>query len=141
MAMTEVRRSHGGARILVVEDDPDSYELVTFVLQQAGHQPVLAKGVREALNAAIHQRFDLILLDWYFEDGTGVQFCKDFRYHDPDTPVFFYSGVAYPPEIRKAMEAGAQQYFIKPVDHDQLLKQIELATRPRGPRSSSAGGQ
>ena len=108
-------------RILFIEEDTDTCDLISTLLKYAGYKTVIAPTASEGLRLARNDRFDLILLDWLFEDGDGVDICRQIREFDGDTPVFFYTGIAYKPELHRATEAGAQGYFVKPLDIGELL--------------------
>jgi DNA-binding response OmpR family regulator len=113
-------------RILFVEDDLDTRDLVLLLLRDAGYETNIASGITEGLRLVKNKDFDLILLDWFFGDGTGVELCELIRAQDSETPIFFYTGVAYQTELNKAIKAGAQGCFVKPVDCTELLRAISL---------------
>jgi DNA-binding response OmpR family regulator len=116
-------------RILFIDDDQDTRNMVRTLLGYAGYEAVSASSVTEGLRLAKNKSFDLILLDWHFEDGTGLELCQMIRAFDSQTPIFFYTGVTYEAEIKKALSAGAQGCFIKPVDVDSLLATISVQMR------------
>ena len=82
-------------RILCVDDDKDTCELVTVLLGQAGYEVIQALNIADGLTLARREHFDLILLDWFFDDGTGLELCQMIRAFDSQTIILFYSGVAY----------------------------------------------
>jgi DNA-binding response OmpR family regulator len=94
-------------------------------IDRASYQTIAVTNISEGFQHAKTRNFDLILLDWYMADGTGIDLCKWIRGIDEKTPIFFYTGVALPQELKKAMEAGAQGYFIKPVDIEMLIQTID----------------
>jgi two-component system, NtrC family, response regulator AtoC len=112
-------------QILFVDEDTDTCDLMCTLLERAGYLTVTASSVTEGLQQAKTRTFDLILLDWFLEDGTGIDLCKGIRGIDAMTPIFFYTGVSFPQELKKALDAGAQGYFIKPVEIEGLLRTIE----------------
>lgn len=112
-------------RILFIEEDEDTCDLISTLLKYAGYKTVVAPTASEGLRLARSDSFDLILLDWLFEDGEGVDLCRQIREFDGDTPVFFYTGITYKPELHRAQEAGAQGYFVKPVDISDLLESYQ----------------
>jgi DNA-binding response OmpR family regulator len=112
-------------QILFVDEDTDTCDLMCTILKRAGYHTITASSVTEGLLYAKTKTFDLILLDWYLEDGTGIDLCKGIRGIDAVTPIFFYTGVSFPQELKKALDAGAQGYFIKPVEIEGLLRTIE----------------
>lgn len=121
--MKEVR-----GRILFLDDDADTCEVISALFDQSGYETITASTVREGLKLVEDESFDLVLLDWKLEDGTGIEVCQKIRTFDVDTPVFFCTGVGEDSKIREAVEAGAQGYFIKPVDFDSLLETISVQT-------------
>jgi DNA-binding response OmpR family regulator len=111
-------------RILFLDDNDDTCELLDLVLSQAGYEIVIGHSIAEGLQLSRSKSFDMILLDWYFTDGTGIDLCRAIRKSDGHTPIFFYTGVAQEQYIRSALEAGAQGCFIKPVEIETLLQTI-----------------
>jgi DNA-binding response OmpR family regulator len=111
-------------QILCIDDDKDTCEMVTIMLGCAGYKVDHALTVAEGLSLARKGGFDLILLDWVFEDGSGLELCQMIRSFDKGTPILFYSGVAYEAEINKAMRVGAQGFLIKPLGTEHLLEAV-----------------
>lgn len=102
-------------RILNIEDDQDSRVMLALTLENAGYAMSSANSVAEGLNLARLERFDLIILDVRFNDGSGVDLCRQIRAFDSLIPIIFYSGSAYPSDIAAGLAAGAQQYLTKPM--------------------------
>ena len=111
-------------RILFLDDNDDTCELLDLVLSQAGYEIVIGRSIAEGLQLIKSKPFDMILLDWYFTDGTGLELCQAIRESDGQTPIFFYTGIAQEQYIRSGLQAGAQGFFIKPVEIDTLLQTI-----------------
>ncbi|HEX8088987.1 MAG TPA: response regulator [Blastocatellia bacterium] len=125
MATAKRRRmGEAGGRILFIDDNQDTCEMMSYLLSMEGYEVVSASSVTEGLRLAKVETFDLILLDWYFPDGTGIEMCQMIRTFDQEIPIFFYTGVAYESEIKKALKAGAQGCFVKPVDVNNLMETI-----------------
>ncbi|MCA1558553.1 MAG: response regulator [Acidobacteria bacterium] len=118
-------------RILYVEDHDDTRVLMTILLKNAGFEVTEASNAMEALEKAKAERFDLYLLDHTFPDASGVTVCKALRELDAHTPILFYSARAMEKEREEAINAGAQDYLIKPNDlfnvADHVSKWIEAA--------------
>ncbi|MBI3650230.1 MAG: response regulator [Acidobacteria bacterium] len=112
-------------KILLVEDDEDTRLMVATLFHYSGYECVTVSSIAEGFSHAQSLAFDFILLDWNLKDGTGIDLCRQIRHFDQDTPIFFYTGVAYPKEIQKALQAGAQGCFIKPVDVNYLVRTLE----------------
>ena len=119
-------------RLLCVDDDQDTCDMLTLLLGQAGYEVHHALTVTDGLAKARRGGFALILLDWNFEDGTGLDLCRQIRAFDSWTPLLFYTGEMDDGAIRLALSAGAQGYLIKPVAVDTLLRAIsDYAVEPR----------
>ena len=102
------------ARILCTEDDPDSRELLIFVLEAADYDVTVTEDSADALTLAQRQQFDLILVDSWMPGLSGQQLTRKIRQFNQSTPILFYSGAAYDADKREARDAGAQGYLTKP---------------------------
>ncbi len=111
-------------RILCVDDDQDTCEMITLLLGQAGYEVIQAMNIADGLTLSRREHFDLILLDWFFGDGTGLELCKMIRAFDSQTIILFYSGVVEKDEIKQAISAGAQGFLIKPVGIEDLVQNV-----------------
>src|SRR5216117_3864615 len=111
-------------RILCVDDDQDTRDMMTALLASEGYEVVQAQNVAEGLSHAVADNFDLILLDWIFADGTGIDLCKMIRAAGAPASILFYSGMAIKDEMDNAMSAGAQGFLVKPVDFEELLQHV-----------------
>ena len=112
------------ARILYAEDDADTRELVTLILEQQDCQVVAAESHDEILRLAQAEHFDLYLIDNWMPGVSGVRLCEQLREFDQDTPVLFYSAAAYETDKERALASGAQGYLVKPADGDQLVAAV-----------------
>ena len=123
----------GMARVLVVDDDPDTVRIVTFRLQQQGHQVAGTTSAVEALSVmADRGRPDVVVADVSMPDLDGLQFAGRLR-EDPqlaDVPVIFLSARVTPEDIETGQRLGAT-YLTKPFIAAALLAKIDEVTRPR----------
>lgn len=110
-------------RILSVEDDADSRELLEFVLSD--YEVVFAGGIREALAAFKNKDFHLCLLDSRLSDGDGTDLCSKIRVLNESVPIVFASGVGNKSDIQKAISSGAQAYLVKPYFPEELQKIVK----------------
>jgi DNA-binding response OmpR family regulator len=110
-------------RILCVDDDEDTCELLSFFLRK--YELILAHTFADAVTKALSGTFDAILLDSHLPDGSGIDLCKQIRESDINAPIIFYSADAFPKRIEEAMEAGATKYLVKPLSPDDVEKAIE----------------
>lgn len=110
-------------RILCIEDDEDTCELVTFVFKQSGYD-ITSCSQTDCLNILYEEKFSAIILDNYFAGINGINICREIRVNDKQTPIIFLSGETRKAEIDKAMAAGANAYLIKPVDFEKLVSTV-----------------
>lgn len=114
------------AKILIAEDERDIRELIAFTLQFAGHEVITTSNGEEALQAVRAHKPELVLLDVRMPRLTGYEVCKEIK-ADAQTkaiPVIFLSAKGQESEIRSGLEAGAEQYLLKPFSPDQLIEQV-----------------
>ena len=107
-------------KILCIEDDEDTCDLVTFVFKNAGCE-VESCGQEACLRLIHEEKFSAIVLDNYFHGLSGIDICREIRSVDQITPVIFLSGEVRKAEIDKAMAAGANAYLTKPSDFEKLV--------------------
>ncbi len=115
------------ARILIAEDEPDIRELVAFTLRFAGHEVIATSNGEEALNQAFVVIPDIILMDVRMPRMTGYDACRAMK-ADPtlkDIPVVFLSAKGQDSEIQTGLDAGAEEYLLKPFAPDQLTERVK----------------
>ncbi len=113
-------------KILIAEDEPDIRDLVAFTLRFAGHEVVTATNGEEAVQVAKKEAPDLIILDVRMPRMTGYDACRAIK-SDPAlnaVPVIFLSAKGQESEIQDGMNAGAEEYLLKPFAPDQLTDRV-----------------
>ena len=112
-------------RILYADDDEESCLMMTALLgKELGYEVVTAQAAATALEQAVLNQYDLLVIDNHFPDGAGVDVCKQVRSLGISTPVILYSGTSIEGDLERGLEAGAQAYVLKPYI-DELLRSIE----------------
>jgi DNA-binding response OmpR family regulator len=113
-------------KILIAEDEPDIRDLIAFTLRFAGYEVVTGINGEEAVQLARKELPDLILLDVRMPKMTGYDACKEIKADKTlkDIPVLFLSAKGQEAEIRDGMEAGAEEYLLKPFAPDQLTERV-----------------
>jgi DNA-binding response OmpR family regulator len=111
-------------RILYVEDDIDSREMLALTLRNVGYEIKTATSMTGALSLAKLEPFDLYILENRFVDGSGVELCRKIRAFDSLTPIIFYSSSAYPADIEAGIAAGAQNYLTKPLGIYTIIQTV-----------------
>jgi DNA-binding response OmpR family regulator len=122
-------------RILCTEDDGDTRELITFVLNRNNCEVVTTETPAQAIELAKSTHFDLYLVDNWMPRMSGNELSEALRLFDSETPILFYSGAAYPKDIAEAYASGAQGYLVKPSDNDDLVAEVfRLVSQSRSRR-------
>ena len=109
-------------RILVVEDRDDERELLRRVFGE--YDVAVASDYDEGVRIAKRQYFDLYVLDERMPGGTCVELCLRIREFDPNTPILLYSGQARSGDRSEELSAGAQAYFYKPIEVQEVLRTV-----------------
>jgi CheY-like chemotaxis protein len=108
-------------RALCVDDDEGNREVLAILLRFWGLEVDAVATATEAARLSQRESFDLYLLDSWLPDLEGCELCRRLRAHNPEARVLFYSGAAYEADRRRAIEAGATAYVVKP-DVEELKK-------------------
>lgn len=114
-------------KILVAEDERDIRELIGFTLRFAGFDVVLVGTGPEAIEKALSEQPDLILLDVRMPKMTGYDVCRQLK-EDSATqsiPVVFLSAKGQKGEIEQGLASGAVEYIVKPFAPDELVSQVK----------------
>ncbi|MBL8101652.1 MAG: response regulator [Anaerolineales bacterium] len=114
-------------RILVVEDNMDTYELVRFILEKNGYDTFLAMNGRDGVNAATKQMPDLIIMDLSMPemDGwTAIRLIKSDK-RTSAIPLIALTAHVLPVDRQRAMDAGCDEYITKPMDLLDLVESVE----------------
>lgn len=101
-------------RILCVDDDEDTCFMLVNLLGQEDYEVRTAKSVREGLELARGDSFNLYILDAWFPKEAGIGLCRKIREFDPHTPIIFYSGAAFESDKEEALFAGSNAFVAKP---------------------------
>jgi len=119
-------------RVLCVDGNADTCEILTTLLGAEGYETRTAGGLGTALTLASAAKFDLIIVAQTFPDGTGLELCRLMRARDPDTPILIYSRYQYEPTRAEALAAGTQEYLFNDGDINRLLEAVRRLTPDRG---------
>lgn len=125
-------------RILVVEDDESSAELLAALLTEEGFQPVVEEDVSGALTIFERERPIAVFIDWVIPGGSGVELCRRIRSDDPVVPIFFVTARADEASASRGLDAGADDYITKPVRPRELVARLEAHLRKLSARPSAA---
>ena len=117
------------ARILVAEDDPNSIKLLNFRLKSLGHEVISAVDGREALEIAVKEKPDLVLLDVMMPVMDGFQVLRKLKSQEEtkNIPVIMLTAKAQEKDIVVGLEAGAVDYITKPFSFAELTARVNHA--------------
>jgi len=114
------------AKIVIAEDEPDIRDLITFTLRFAGFEVVAGSNGEEGVELAQREKPDLIIMDVRMPRMTGYEACRRIK-SDPELqhiPFIFLSAKGQETEIQDGIEAGAEEYLLKPFAPDQLTERV-----------------
>src|ERR1700742_4756851 len=122
-------------RIAFLEDDPEQADRIVSLLQAAGHVPHRFPRGRALLTNLQSENYDLVMLDWEVPDLSGYEVLQALRTRLKDrTPVLFLTLRDSESDVVQALEAGADDFLIKPPRDRELLARVEaLGRRAREP--------
>ena len=117
-------------RILVVDDDPQMLRYVRDALADAGYAPVVTGNHAELSRIIRGERPALVLLDLVLPGTDGIKLMEADS-ELADLPVIFISGYGRDDTIAQALEAGAEDYLVKPFSPTELVARVRAALRRR----------
>ena len=113
-------------KILVVDDDAGIREGLEIHLQAHGFNVANCPDGSSALETFLAERPELVLLDWMLPGKDGVEVCKEIRAVS-GTPIIMLTAKSETEEIQRALEAGADDYIVKPFDPKSLIERINVS--------------
>ncbi|KMW73976.1 transcriptional regulator PhoB [Photorhabdus luminescens subsp. luminescens] len=122
-------------RILVVEDEAPIREMVCFVLEKNGYQPIEAEDYDSALACLSEPYPDLVLLDWMLPGGSGLQIIKQMKRNNNirDIPVMMLTARGEEEDRVRGLEVGADDYITKPFSPKELVARVKAVLRRISP--------
>lgn len=111
-------------KVLLVDDEDYFRKMVAYGFEREGFTVVQADNGTDGLALAERERPDLVVLDLVMPGLLGFEVCKALR-DKPEfskTCIIIMSAKSYKPDMDKAMELGADEYVVKPVEMEELLK-------------------
>ena len=119
--------------ILIVEDEPDTAEMLSEMMHLSGYQVVHTYSGHSALETIFTTKPDALILDVMLPDLSGLEVLRQIR-RDPrleQIPVILVSGNSHPNDIQEGMMAGASSYLTKPIGFWELKEALDGLTKKK----------
>lgn len=126
-------------RIAILEDDKNLLDHAISTLSSAGHTCHPFSSGKTMLHQLHRESFDLLILDWHLPDINGTEVLKWVReQHSTTLPVLFMTNRAAEDDIVAGLNAGADDYMIKPIRNSELVARVNALLRRAYPMQSQA---
>ncbi len=116
-------------KILLVDDEAELTKPLTQVLSQEGYKIAVADNGRVGINLAQKNDYDLLILDWMLPLHSGLEVCQKLRSQGDTTPVLFLTAKDTIDDRVIGLDAGADDYLIKPFELRELLARVRALLR------------
>jgi len=120
-------------KILLVEDELAIARFISRGLQREGYNVVTANDGQTGLNLIFSELPDLIILDVMLPDIDGLKVCRQIREAKLPTPILMLTAKDAIPDRVAGLEAGADDYLVKPFAFEELLARLRALRRRRAP--------
>jgi len=122
-------------RVLVVEDEPNILDSLSFLMKQAGFDVRLARDGDAALRMVESAAPDLVLLDIMLPRRDGFDVCRTIRANPEwkDVRIVILTAKGRAPDRRKGMQLGADEYITKPFSNREIVERVQKVLDGGGP--------
>ena len=124
-------------RLLIVDDSPEIVEILSSVLEVAGHEVDKAYNGTEAVQHLLDKRYEVVITDAKMPEMDGIELCKFIKAQFPDVYIIGISG--YLEALSELKDAGADICFSKPFKIEEIEEAIENRFRRDQTSSGSTG--
>src|SRR5256714_760024 len=124
--------------VLIIEDDADSRRGIAELFRREEWNVLEAGDGDTGVDMAIQQRPELILCDLLMPKSNGFQVCRTIRQQLQPTKIIVVSGRDYAVDRTSALEAGADEYLLKPITWEVLRESIDRLLIPQRPRATTS---
>ncbi len=118
-------------KILLVEDEAELATTLQRILNQEGYQVQISFDGQEGFNLALREDYDLLILDWMLPHKSGLEICQQIRRYPCliNTPVLFLTAKDTLDDRVLGLDAGADDYLVKPFELRELLARVRALLR------------
>jgi DNA-binding response OmpR family regulator len=106
--------------ILCTDGHEDTCSLVRYLLKPFGYEVTTVNDLSNGLRTARTTDYDLYMVAYKLNGGTGIEFCEKVREFDRQTPILFWSARVYERDRQRALDAGANVFLRKFCDYDAI---------------------
>jgi DNA-binding response OmpR family regulator len=124
------------ARLLLVEDDPDLGPLLGELLGDEGYAVTVAKDGQSGLHLGLVREWDVLVVDRNLPAVEGVELLRRLRSRGVSAPALVLTARGTVADKVEGLDAGAQDYLVKPFDVEELLARLRALLRPVAPPAS-----
>jgi OmpR-family two-component system manganese-sensing response regulator len=115
--------------ILLVDDEPELTGPLSRILKREGYTVDVAYDGEEGSRLASAQTYHLLILDWMLPQKTGLEICQQLRSRGDNTPVLFLTAKDTIDDRVEGLDAGADDYLVKPFELRELLARVRALLR------------
>ena len=121
-------------KLLIIEDEPDLRELLSFTLSREGYDVMEAETAETALQMLDSKLPDLAIVDWMLPGMDGIELVKRLRRDDvtEDLPIIMLTARGEEPDKLKSFDVGIDDYITKPFSPRELLARIKALLKRSG---------
>lgn len=116
-------------RILLVDDEAELTAPLSHILSCENYEVDVADNGKDAIELALNRKYDLYILDWMLPQYSGIEICQQMRSRGFTTPVLFLTAKDTVDERVIGLDAGADDYLIKPFELKELLARVRALLR------------
>lgn len=118
-------------KVLLIEDEPSVAAIINKGLSEQGYSITVAPDGHMGLDLSLNHSFDIIILDIMLPGINGMQLCKSIRAGQVQTPILFLTALGTTENIVSGLNAGADDYLVKPFKFAELAARIRSLSRRR----------
>jgi two-component system, OmpR family, manganese sensing response regulator len=115
--------------ILLVDDETELTEPLCKILSREGYQVDVANNGDVGIQLALKNKYDLLILDWMLPQKSGLEICQELRFQALTIPVLFLTAKDTIDDRVIGLDAGADDYLVKPFELRELLARVRALLR------------
>ena len=116
-------------KILLVDDETELSDPLSRILLQEGYEIDVADDGATGMELALNKQYDLLILDWMLPHKSGLEICREVRSRSLATPVLFLTAKDTVDDRVDGLDAGADDYLVKPFELRELLARVRALLR------------